>query len=27
VLSLRQPQPQVDMSNAVTHHCAFWSAG
>jgi para-nitrobenzyl esterase len=27
VLSLRQPQSQVDMSNAVTHHCAFWSAG
>jgi len=27
VLSLVQPQSQVDTANAATHHCAFWSAG
>jgi para-nitrobenzyl esterase len=27
VLSLLQPQPEVDNDNAARHHCAFWSAG
>ena len=27
VLSLVQPQSQVDAENAARHHCAFWSAG
>jgi para-nitrobenzyl esterase len=27
VMSLVQPQSQVDTANAATHHCAFWSAG
>jgi para-nitrobenzyl esterase len=27
VLSLMQPQSQVDTDNATRHHCAFWSAG
>jgi para-nitrobenzyl esterase len=27
VLSLLQPQPEVDSDNAARHHCAFWSAG
>jgi para-nitrobenzyl esterase len=27
VLSLVQPQSQVDTDNAARHHCAFWSAG
>ena len=27
VLSLVQPQSQVDTENAARHHCAFWSAG
>jgi para-nitrobenzyl esterase len=27
VLSLVQPQSQVDTANAAAHHCAFWSAG
>jgi para-nitrobenzyl esterase len=26
VLSLVQPQPEVDSDNAARHHCAFWSA-
>jgi para-nitrobenzyl esterase len=26
VLSLVQPQPQVDTNFATTHHCAFWAA-
>jgi para-nitrobenzyl esterase len=27
VLSLVQPQSQVDAENAARHHCAFWAAG
>jgi para-nitrobenzyl esterase len=27
VMSLVQPQSQVDSDNASRHHCAFWSAG
>jgi para-nitrobenzyl esterase len=27
VLSLLQPQAEVDSDNAARHHCAFWSAG
>jgi para-nitrobenzyl esterase len=27
VLSLALPQPQVESSFAMTHHCAFWDAG
>jgi para-nitrobenzyl esterase len=27
VLSLAQPQSQVDAENAARHHCAFWAAG
>jgi para-nitrobenzyl esterase len=27
VLSLVQPQPQVDVENDARHHCAFWAAG
>jgi para-nitrobenzyl esterase len=27
VLSLVQPQSQVETDNAAKHHCAFWSAG
>jgi para-nitrobenzyl esterase len=27
VLSLVQPQSQVDVENAARHHCAFWAAG
>jgi para-nitrobenzyl esterase len=27
VMSLAQPQSQVDTDNAARHHCAFWSAG
>jgi para-nitrobenzyl esterase len=26
VLSLAQPQPQVDTSVAATHHCSFWAS-
>jgi para-nitrobenzyl esterase len=26
VLSLAQPQPQVDTSFAATHHCSFWAS-
>jgi para-nitrobenzyl esterase len=27
VLSLLQPQPEVDSDNATRHHCGFWFAG
>jgi para-nitrobenzyl esterase len=27
VLSLVQPEPEVDAENAARHHCAFWAAG
>jgi hypothetical protein len=27
LLSLVQPQPEVDSYNAARHHCGFWSAG